>query len=108
MISGKFLSVIVLFALFKSFSFQVVLNRALLQQLLGADINNRAYYLNQKGIKDIDPNTFNGLTQVEESYCNRTIHNDPARFFMYFSTINIEILKIRETGFLVCTHLEKK
>ena len=70
MISGKFLSVIVLFALFKSFSFQVVLNRALLQQLLGADINNRAYYLNQKGIKDIDPNTFNGLTQVEESYCN--------------------------------------
>jgi len=69
MLSTKIFGAFMFIALFKSFDFQaVILNRALLQQWLGADINNKALYLNQKNIKDIDPNTFTGLTNVEELY----------------------------------------
>jgi Leucine-rich repeat (LRR) protein len=99
MISGKFFSAILLFALFQSFSSQVVLNRALLQQWLGTAIDNKAYYLNQKGIKDIDPNTFNGLTHVEELYMsNNQLKSVENYMFKELKSLQILVLEFNSIG----------
>ena len=100
MLSRKIFSAFVFIVLFKSFDFQgVVLNRALLQQWLGDSINNRMLNLNQKNIKDIDPNTFTGLTNVEELYmANNQLKSVEAYMFKELKNLKTLVLEFNSIG----------
>ena len=100
MFSQNVLIVFLFLNILQSFDFQsVVLDRNLLQQLLGSNINNRALNLNQKKIKDISPNTFAGLTNCEELYLsNNELKSIESYTFKDLTNLQMLVLEFNSIG----------